>query len=623
MAKIKLNREAKETVLNRIWQDWEFGDAERQKHRTDWVENRRQYNSDWIELQKDQADEDLDQWFYVPKTYQHINRVLCELQSHFYPKGRKKLGKVLPPNERAPVVDAAKKWDMVVHAKLDLEADPRSTLRDAWETTLVEQHGWIKGKWIKEQETRTDGTSYLVNRPDFEYCENETIAYDPYAVKDEDIKWVVHEIWLTDEELWDRQRRGIYDDVQEVGTGQNEVSDDYWSLARESRTIGTSVTSTPTGPGNKTRFMYRLLEYWGPLQLKSDVQLDNLHRRGKHAPEVDVVATVYKNRVLLRVEENPYARLKDRPTPLQKLPFFKGVALPRAGTTWPDSMAMRLRPIQREINTLRNQRRIAVEREICPKTFYDQNRLTDTERLFRAQYAPFIPTNGPPRDVVYTHTIQTSTGALVQEETIMDDDARDLTGVTHIKTGSSVPGMQKTFGGMSILAAEGDIKLDTLVSNIAHSTVLPMMDWVTQCCIEWCTPEEIAEIALTPQEIETNYPVEALKTILSRAYSIEIEAGLSVTGKEQESQKLQMALMSIGQIANAIPEAATAGAVEILSKLLKNLDIGVSEFQRAIEEGRYAQAQAPAGSQQEAPINPNLQRMMGGERKMTPQEMKR
>lgn len=620
MAKIKLSRDAKETVLNRIWQDWEFGDAERQKHRTDWVNNRKQYNSEWIELQKEQGDENLDQWFYVPKTYQQINRVLCELITHFYPKGRKKLGKVLPPNERAAVVDAAKKWDMVVHAKLDLEANPRSTLRDAWETTLVEQHGWIKGKWIRENETRSDGTSYLVNRPDFEYCENETITYDPYATVDDDIKWVIHEVWVTEEELWDRQRRGIYDNVRDIATGQNEVGDNYWSLAREGRTIGTSVTSTPTAPGNKTRFKYRLLEYWGPMQLKSDTQLDSLHRQGKHAPEVDVVATIYKNKVLLRVEENPYSRLKDKPTPLQKVPFFKGVALPRAGTTWPDSMAMRIRPIQREINTLRNQRRIAVEREICPKTFYDQNRLTDTERLLRAQYAPFVPTNGPPRDVVYTHTIQTSTGPLVQEETIMDDDMRDVTGVTHVKTGSSVPGMQKTATGMSILSAEGDIKLDTLVSNIAHSTVLPMMDWVTQCCIEWATPEEIMEIV----GLEPDFPLDALKTVLSRAYSIEIEAGLSVTGKEQESQKLQMALMAVGQIANAIPEAASAGAVELISKLLKNLDIGAAEFQKAIEEGKYAQAQAPAGSQQEAPINPNMQGMMsGGRRKVSPQEMRR
>ncbi len=593
--KVELTARQRETVLNRIWQAYEWGKAERTKHESDWKNARKQYNSEWQELRQVQPDEDLDQWFFVPKTFTHVHRVLCALGQHFFPRNKRKLAKVSPPVTKGLLPIAAAVGDDVLHSKLDLIGRPDVSMPALWETALLESHGWLTVSW----------QSGPVNGPRIEHVPNEHIVFDPYARTDRDIRWVIHEIWLTEDEIWALKAEDVFENVGKLPRGVDETREDTW-------------LEGVSGPGGRPNYKYKLIEYWGPIQIRSDEELDSLHAKGKHEPEIDVVATLYKNEVLLRIDDNPYAKLFEVSDALRKLPFFKCTPLPRANTAWGDSFALRIKPIQREINTLRNQRRLAVEGELNRKTFFDQNRLTDLERAYAARYGGMVPVNGPPGDVVKDFAPITSTGALYQEEQLMDDDLRDATGVTYWHTGSTVPGMQKTATGANLITSEGNVKLDTIIWNVAATSVLPVAEFTMQCVAEYCTAEEVQEIigSATPP------PWDAMKLLLTKEFRVELESGPSATSKEADIANQQTTLSYLAQIANAMPQQAMAAFNVVMPRLLCNLGMpeAAAVFTQSAEVA--AGAAAPAGQQVEGPPNAGYARQAALQgRRRTPQEV--
>jgi len=560
---LRLTRKAKETILNRVNEDYEFGLAERDRHVTDWKTARKLYYSQWTELSKAQDDEDLDQWFFVPKTDMVISRILCAINDHFFPRGRMKLAKVTAPDTAGMAVQlAAQVADTVLHAVLDREAMPHEVLPFQWEAALVEGNGWVKMGWDRF----TD--SFML-----EYLPNEHVVFDPYALLDKDIRWVIHERWMTEDELWKRQRAGIYDNVKDVVGPTNQAGEDEWR-----RSV--------TGPGNSQRFLYKILEFWGPVQPKGDESLDKLRRKGKYSDEVDMVVTVYGDNVLLRAERNPYADFNDSPTPFSKLPFSKCAALPRRG--YPDegspcydlSLVLRMKPIQLEVNTIRNQRRQAVEAEMTGKVFYDQNRLTDLEALYRAKYMGPVGTNGSPRDAVMYFSPQTSTQGMEREEQIVDADLRDLTGVTHYHLGSTVAGMQKTATGTSLVTSEGNVKMERIIQNIANTSVKRIAEFALDCCLRFVPHRKIESIMSGEMDPNKLFILlgdgdrGGLLRILEKDYHVELEAGASATSKQNELQKIHLALQASVGLAQIDPEFTVPVVRKLQKRMLKLLGLG-------------------------------------------------
>ena len=545
--KIKLSKHQQETVLQRVWQDYQFGRAERDRHMQAWKDARKQYNSEWIALSKQQSDEELEQHFYVPKTRTTIDRIRADLLEHFFPQGRRKLAKVLPPSEVGQLPIAAKMADDVLHAKLDLEGQPDDVLPQSWEACFVDGDGWVRVRWDQ-------AGAY----PVIEAIENDNLVRDPYAKADKDIRWVIHEKYLTEEELWQRQRDGIFENVKLIAPGPDDARHDEWR-------------KNVAGPGNKVRVLHKVLEFCGPVQIYSDEELERKHKRGEHPDEIDAVVTLYENKAVLRIEENDYAGMFKTPTSFEKLPYFKATPLPRQGTTYGDSMVTMMLPLQREINTLRNQRRIAVESEMNRKIFYDIGRLTNLEALYAAKYGGPVGVQGNPNEVVKDFSLQTSTAGMENEEMIMDSDLRDLTGVTHYKTGGVVEGMQKTATGVNAVMTESNTKIDVLIRNIGRTQVIPLAEFVLRCCVEWLTDEQVGKIvnAALPEDIAgpaQNPP--SLKTILTEDFHVEVEAGASVTSKQVEIRNIEAALMMTAQMAGGLPQEAFATARAVLPRLL-------------------------------------------------------
>jgi len=581
-------------LLQRIVKDYAFAKRERETHVVDWQKARDQFDCKWNELEKTQDDEELKQWFYVPKTLMTIHRLECELLMHFFGPEQTKLGKTTPRVKAKEIADASQIVDEILHAKVDGELRPALYFPDSWHGALVEGDGVLKAGWDEE-----------TNSPRLEYVPNEHCCWDPYALSDAKITFFIHEVWLTDNELWERQQAGIYDNRDAViaASRTDDKNLDEWR-----REIA--------GPGNERQYLHKVVEFWGPQQLASDERVDKAHAKGKHIPAVDILATMYGDRYLLRVRKNKYAELMDNPTPFEKLPFFKAEALPKTNSTRGHQLVLWLRPIQRETNLTRNQRRQAVDMEMTRKTYYDENRLTNLKAMDAARYGGRVPTNGPPRDVIYDTAPQTSTDNMVQEEAMLDKEFQDVSGVTGMHLGTPEPGITRTATGATLATSRGDVKIDTIIQNIALTGVIPVLEFFAACALEYVSPEEVQAIIQSEEP-----PPASFKDLIRNKYAIGVEAGPSATSRNAQIQQVQAAIAAQAQAAQAAPGPAIATLTVLNARLLRLLGHDdLAQYWQMVEQG---QGMAPGGQQQGMPNTENNAAMAQQGRMPTPQEVRR
>lgn len=570
-------------LLNRIWQDYQWGKIERDKHTSDWEDWRKQYESEWQDLVKLQDDEDLNQWFYVPLTRKMVHRLECTCTNHFFPDpGQNTLGKVVPTRGTNPM--AADMLQQVLHAKVDIELNPFWAYQQAFNGTLVEEGAVLKTWW--ERRDDPDAPGGLINRAHLAYIPSEHVVWDPYALSLDTIQFFVQEVWLTDEELWLRRMTHGYRHIKEI-TEEKGESDDEWRM------------SVP-GPDNKTHRLHKLLEYWGPLQMVQPHILKDMHREGRHAPAVDVVATVYKNKWILRIDPNPYARFADNPTPYGKLPLWIMTGRPKRGTTYGYSTAGILRDTQRETNLMQNQRRQAVDMEMASKIFYDRTRV-NAKDLYRARFGGPVPVDGPIGDVVKWFEPKTSTANMVQEKAMYERGAEELVGVYNPSFGRGEPGVG-TATGMSIISQEGDAIQNTLLGMISQTGVVPVLNFFAECCLEYVEPAEVQEI------IGSRRPPPPLKDLIGHDYRVEVAAGVSASSKQAELRNIQNATMALGQIANAAPQVALPAMMAVMPRYLRLL--GTPEAAQLFEQIRQSGMQFQAPAAEQTPGMPNAQNEM-------------
>ena len=576
---MRLTKKQEEALLKRLKQDYEFAKTERDTHLRYWADDRAQYEGEWVELALEEG-EDIKQWFYVPKTRTHIHRFECSCQHHFFPGGKARLAKVYSESTNALRPLAAKMLDEVVHAKVDITLKPIRQYLDGFNSTAVEGQGVLQMGWMNGKGQ---------NRPTLEYVPGEHVCWDPYPLTPEKIEFVCREMWLTAEELRRRAVQGTYDRdaVEEiVKLGQSDHVDETW-------------TSNVADPENPQWARYKIVEYWGPQHtIKGEYTTDR--RRIKRGLAPNIVATYFDDRVLLRVEQNTYANLLSHAEPLEKLPFVIMTAIPRRGSTYGYSLVRWMRDSQREINLMRNHRRLAVMQELTRKVAVDKDRCGNLDNWRDAKYCGVIPVDGNPNNVVADFAPKTSTQGIVQEEMMLDRELQDLTGITDYHMGSSGPGMQKTATGVSILTEEGNAKQDTMLANMAASGIVPVMRWMAAACIRYVKPKEVQEILGS----RTTPP--PLRAVLEEDYAIELEAGPSAASKAVRARELEYAAQTYGQIVNAAPEVAIPALMAITQERMRLLGLG--------HITAMSGAQAPAG--QNAGGQPSVAGQMGNAHQM-------
>jgi len=597
---LDLTSTQKKVLLKRISADYAWASHDREDRASDWEDWRAQYEGEWRKLEKVAKDDDLEKYLFVPMTRRHVDRVHATLMNHFFPgAGAAKLGKVTPRGATDP--QAADWLDQVLHVKLDLELRPRMIFDSAFHAALVEESGVLMAWW-------EDGG------PRLQFLFNEHVSWDPYAAQDSEIRFFCREYWISQDELWDRYDAGEYEDIPEMPKGADEARQNKWI-----EHVG--------GPENAPQYRYKLVEYWGPVQLVDDPDLTDMHERKKHEGSKHIRAIFHDDKVVLRVREAPYADLLNNPTPYEKLPFWIGKIIARHGRTYGWSLCEMLQPLQAERNKQRNQRLQAIDIEQTGKVMFDVDRVSAKD-VSKARLGGGIPVDGPIGDSIQYFQPRTSTQGMVQEEGFHEQEAEQLTGVTPMHWGQNPTGVD-TATQATILTQEGNATQNSRIGTVAETLVLPVLKFFAECCKQKVSWDEVSKICGLPkwdEELAQQQGLEKPKNLaefIQEDYDIEVEAGPSASSKAVQVRDLQNALGVLGQIAG-VPEVAPTAvpAVQlVVSDLLKLL--GVHKAAEMLGGGG-PQPGGPAGAAPQQPggiPNPANQRSLATQgRTATPEE---
>lgn len=530
-------------ILDRVNFDYQFAKAERDKSLGDWTKWRAQYDAEWYEFKVPDG-ESLDQWFYVPTTRRTIHRKQATLQTHFFPQEGGRLGKVMAASESPAVQLGCHLLNEVLNKKLDIECNPWEGMYSAFEASLVEASGVLKLN-IKSRQGPGGGTETTL---EVQHVPNESCCWDPYALSQGQITFFIHERWLSEEQLLRRAQEGVYSNVEDVINGVDEGNTDEWR-----KQVG--------GPNNGTRKLFKVIEYWGSVQTATTEDLDQARRVGRYIPAEDVVITCHANRVLMRIQKNPFAAIVTNPDPFEKLPFVICTPLPKRNSTRGHSMAGWMRNGQREINATRNQRRRAVQQALVRKIFFDQSRLLDLQALQRAKYGGAVPVDGNPGNVIFELQPMSLDYNFIGDEQSIQNDLDELTGTNNFDFGRHEQGVE-TATTSTLIASEGNAKDDAIVAAVKLSCVLPALRFFAAGLVRFMGAEEVKKV------LGLKIPPPRLAEMVGSDYNMDVAAGATVGSRSIQLQRVNNSLMAVGQIANAAPQVAIPAMMLLIGRML-------------------------------------------------------
>lgn len=244
--------------------------------------------------------------------------------------------------------------------------------------------------------------------PDFEDVDIFDFMWDPYGSDIKSCEWVVHRLWMSTAKVLDRLRSGTWDTnsalslladgreedhVRAMGNGQKY--NDVWQARMEA----SGFTSAQYGAaGTRGEQIHEVWEFH----------------------DGESVLTVLDRQVLVVNGENPCVGEKPfmayRPTPLQKQ--FVGI-----GDMEP------LEHLQRELDTLRSQRRDAATMALAIGWAYDPSAVDEEDLVFRPNAA--IPvTNSNPSEALMPLPRPDVPGSGYKEEEVIRNDFDAVIGIT-------------------------------------------------------------------------------------------------------------------------------------------------------------------------------------------------
>ena len=236
--------------------------------------------------------------------------------------------------------------------------------------------------------------------PTFEDVDIFDFMWDPYGSDMRTCEWVVHRVWMSLERCLERVESGAWntvtaqgldeDKLRSIGNGQKY--DEVWQDRMEASGLPT-FAATPRGE--------QIHEVWE-------------YHDGRE------VLTVLDRCALVQSAESPSVGMIPfhvyRPTPLQKQMVGIGDLEP-------------LEHLQRELDTLRSQRRDAATLALAAGYAYDDGAIAEDDLQFGPNAA--IPvTNANPRDAIVPLQRQEVPGSAYQDEQVIRQDFDAVSGIS-------------------------------------------------------------------------------------------------------------------------------------------------------------------------------------------------
>lgn len=374
----------------------------------------RQFRDDWIRASPRDRDTVLydakKHWgahLHIPLSYRTIETIVPRAIAHM-PKIL-----ILPRDEQwRSNVEGVRLLLNAQQEQIDIDLPFQATMRSG----RIYGLGVGKAYWRKEivnrrrlKQSMMDSSKYVLDKaraqvkfddPMQEDVDVFDFMWDPYGSSIETCEWVIHRVWMSTKAILNRLQEGVWvtqtarglteDKVRALGGGRQRY-DEIWQERMEASGFSSyNLNAGGEGP-------HELLEYH----------------------DGERVLSVLDRQVLVQDQENPCCGEIPfqvyRPTPLQKQMVGIGDLEP-------------LEHLQRELDTLRSQRRDAATIALCAGYAFDDAAIEEEDLVFGPAAAIRV-TNARPQDAIMPLPIRDVPGSGYQEESIIRTDFEAVSGM--------------------------------------------------------------------------------------------------------------------------------------------------------------------------------------------------
>jgi hypothetical protein len=435
---------------------------------------------------------------------------------------------------------------------LDYWADEMSLasrLDMAIHNMLIEGVGIVRADWDRKTrqipaqthpESGEQGPSFVT--------EYEGPAVRPVPLKDyvhipadaptiEDAVYVGHRVFRTHQQLLDRERSGVYFNVQELLAKTDGDS----TLHRNSNPSALLATSDTAGEYEETR-QYEIVELYGPYDWGD-------------GPTPTLFAFSPLHSVLLRIEPYPYE--------YGRAPYLSFCVYPRPNFFWGRSMVEMLESQQEELSALHNMRADAVVRRIAPPL------LRRAGARWDPQEQPWKPGMvidvNDPAEIIELNMGDVPSSLFAHEQDILAFTER-MTGMSDVFMGR--PGSPyQTATAINRVTSEGLARMDVAVSRFQEG--MKKLAWVLWWLLYQYRPYLDAFVAEGEPMVIAKDEMTPSPTGLM-PFEFQPQGQLSDASKEARRQQLTFLLqVASGPLSQFYPD----GIQKLLDKVFHAYDI--------------------------------------------------
>lgn len=466
----------------------------------------------------------------------------------------------------------------------------------------------IKGRWIKEKRKvpRRNAFGKLIfgkyktiteSYPEFETVDEFSFFIDPDASTIKKAKYVIHKIYLTEEELKEN-REGVYKNLQCV-EGKKITEDNYngerWrihDLGNKQR--GRIITSEGgVGSGQAAE----------PEKL---VEISECYFRSSKKYPLGRLIVLANDNVVIRDDYNPYWYLDG------EFPFIEVKDQPVPKEYWAIGEVEPIEGLQYERNHIRNRRMDSSESSMNKMWRVDPNSEVDENELV---WQPSGIIHAKPGDVEIFDA-GSMPASSYKEEDIVKLDIQTTSGISDFSRGQATKGFSETYGGILTLINEANQRFALKIKLIGEMGIKRMVKMLLQ--MEEYNAEKKKQVRIAgekghqfktikPEEIKSNLDIKVEIDpwpLINKAYQREqIMAVVKMLGKDRDvnQRKLKEMLLSAFDIQNkeeiltpeAKPEETKKGKAGALPSIIPLL---------SKEPGRGAPPKAPAAPAVAPPV---------------------
>jgi len=447
----------------------------------------------------------------------------------------------------------------------------RETMQEEYEDTTP-QFEFVDGELI-ESEAKTFIKEFITkNKLRIEYVPIGKLVWDPTAWEWDRVKWAIQiDIEKTEDELLAL--------VDTDGYSKKAVNEFLYANKKE------SYSETPDEVN-----IYKIAEFWGEMLVNEG------DRRTKF---VKCVMSNDGEYLLKEPDENVYKTIDGEPM----IPFQAGYLIRDEGEIIGESLCVRGKEYQGEINCIRNQRRRSVENDLNERYLAEKSAEVEFSRFENQDFGSIIYTSDMDgfREMRHSDNTSTSYGELAA----VDKNLIELLGVTPTILGMTEQGMTDTLGGLQLMSNASQVIIFDALLSYNNTFFEKILTKAMHMSLQYMSIEELQADGMNVDEF--------MRGQMKKRFRLRIDAGMGATSENVKLNNLKTAYFVTQQFiqycdqSGLEPGDARLQVIDLLKQMLPLLNVKDPKYIPSPEEIAAQTEQMVEGMRQQEQIQQQQQ----------------